>query len=86
MKSSEPPPDVIDINFAVAVIKQNHQLILILRETVTAYTAACLITDEKAHTLRVVLLLLCTNLHPLDGPRPIIRADPPPGFLALREN
>lgn len=33
-QSSEPPPDVIGINFAADVIKQNHKLILVLRETV----------------------------------------------------
>lgn len=26
------------------------------------------------------------DLHPLDGPRAVIRVDPPPGFLALRED
>lgn len=31
-----PPPDVIEINFAADVIKQNRQLILVVRETVTA--------------------------------------------------
>lgn len=49
-QSSDPPPDVIGINFAANVIKQNRQLILVLRETVTASTAARLIDDEKAQT------------------------------------
>lgn len=49
-QSSDPPPDVIGINFAADVIKQNRQLILVVRETVTAYTAARLIDDEKAQT------------------------------------
>lgn len=72
-QSSEPTPDVTGINFAADVFKQNHQLILILRETVNAYTAACLITDEKVQTLREALFLRCIDLYPLDGPRSIIR-------------
>lgn len=85
-QSSDLPPDVIGINFAADVIKQNRQLIPVVRETVTAYTAARLIDGEKAQTLREALLLLCMDLHPLDGPRAVIRVDPSPGFLALRED
>lgn len=75
-QSSEPTPDVTGINFAADVFKQNHQLILILRETVIACTAACLITNEKVHTLKEALLLLYTDLHQFNGPRAIISADP----------
>lgn len=79
-------PDVIGINFAADEIKQNHQLILVIRETVTAYTAVRLIADEKAHTLRETLLILCMDLHPLDGPRAVFRVDLASGFLALCED
>lgn len=79
-------PDVIGINFAADVIKQNHQLILVIREAVTAYTAVRLIADEKAQKLREALLLLCMDLHPLDGPRAVFRVDPASGFLALCED
>lgn len=54
-----PTPDVIGINFAANVIKQDRQLILVIIETVTAYTAARLIDDEKAQTLREAILSFC---------------------------
>uniref|UniRef100_A0A8W8MCY0 Uncharacterized protein n=1 Tax=Magallana gigas TaxID=29159 RepID=A0A8W8MCY0_MAGGI len=48
--------------------------------------AARRIDDEKAQTLGEALLLLCIDLHPLDGPKAVIRVDPAPGFLALCED
>lgn len=77
-QSSDPFSDVIGINFAADVIKQNRRLILVIRETVPAYTAA--------QTLRENLRLFCMDLHPLDGPKAVIRDDAAPGFLALRED
>lgn len=74
-QSSDPFSDVIGINFAADVIKQNRRLILVIRETVPA-----------AQTLRENLRLFCMDLHPLDGPKAVIRDDAAPGFLALRED
>lgn len=42
-----PPPEFIGINFAANVTKQDRQLILVIIKTVTAYSAARLIDDEK---------------------------------------
>ncbi|KAK3090592.1 hypothetical protein FSP39_012951 [Pinctada imbricata] len=85
-QSSDLPPEVVGINFAADVIKQNRQLIFVLRETVTSFTAACIISDEKSQTLRDALLRLCMELHPLDGPHAVVRVDPAPWFIALRED
>ncbi|KAI0235047.1 hypothetical protein LSAT2_014535 [Lamellibrachia satsuma] len=65
------------------VIKREKQLILVLRECVTSYTASCLIDDERRDTLRDSLVKLCIGLRPLDGPPAVIRTDPAPGFAAL---
>ncbi|KAI0228085.1 hypothetical protein LSAT2_021433, partial [Lamellibrachia satsuma] len=65
------------------VIKSEKQLILVLRECVTSYTASCLIDDECRDTLRDSLVKLCIGLRPLDGPPAVIRTDPAPGFAAL---
>lgn len=46
------PPDIVRINFAAEVIKRNCQLILLLQESITAYTAASIIEDESYNTLR----------------------------------
>lgn len=85
-QSTTPPPEVVGIYFAADVLKRNKQLILVLRETVSSYTTACMIENEKQDTLRVALLKLVLGLHPLEGPSAIIRCDAAPGFVALRDD
>lgn len=48
------PPDGLGISFAADIIKRYHQLILVVRETTTSFSAACLLDDERreAHPLR----------------------------------
>ena len=82
-QSSESPAD-IGVNFAADVMRRNKQLILLLRESVTSYTVAQIIPDEKSDTLRDTLLQLCMELHPLDRPIAVIRVDPAPGLRAIR--
>ena len=57
-----------------------------LRECTTSFTASCLVHDEKHDTLRDALTQLIVGLHPLDGPRAIIRVDPSPGFQSMANN
>ena len=85
-QSSDDPPVVIGISFAADVIKRHRQFILILRECSTSLTASCLIPDEKHDTLRDALTKLIVGLHPLDGPRAVIRVDLAPGFSSLSNN
>ena len=59
---------------------------LVLRECTTSFTASCLVHDEKHDTLRDALTQLIVGLHPLDGPRAIIRVDPSPGFQSMANN
>ena len=82
-QSTSDPPDGIGFSFAADVIKRQQQLIFVVRETVTSYTAACLISDERHNSLRSALASLCVSLRPLDGPIAIIRTDSAPGFQAL---
>ena len=42
-QASEDPPESIGISFAADILKRNRQLILLLRKTVTSYTAACIV-------------------------------------------
>ena len=84
--TSEDPPEVVGMSFAADVLKRNQQTILVVRESVTSYTKACLIPDEKRDTLRDALVCLCTELHPLDGPPAVIRVDPAPGFASLQSD
>ena len=85
-QSSEDPPETIGMSFAADVLKQNRQLILVLRETVSPYTAASLNENEKHDTLRDALARLCIELHPIDGPSAVIRTDPTPAFVALKSD
>ena len=80
-QSSDDPPEVVGVSFAADVIKRNRQLILVLRECTTSFTASCLIRDERRDTLRDALTQLIVGLHPLDGPSAIIRVDPTPSFI-----
>ena len=57
-----------------------------LRECTTSFTASCLIRDKRHDTLRDALTQLTIGLHPLDGPRAIIRVDPGPGFTSMSNN
>ena len=83
LQSSCDPPNALGFTFAADVIKRNRQLILVLRETVTSFTTSCLIEDERHDTLRDVLIRLCIDLRPLDGPIAVIHTDPAPGFKSL---
>ena len=77
------PPAVVGVSFAADVIKRLRQSILVLRECTTSFTASCLISDERHDTLRDALTRLIIGLHPLDGPRVIVRVDPAPGFVSM---
>ena len=75
---SDDPPEVVGVSFAADVLKCCCQLILLLRECTTSFTALCIVPDEKSDTLRDALARL--GLHPLGGPNVVIRVDPVPGF------
>ena len=85
-QSSEDPPAVPGVSFAADIMKRCRQLIFVLRETATSFTACCKIEDEKHMTLRDALLRLIMELHPIDGPPAIVRVDPAPGFISLQDD
>ena len=85
-QSFDNPPEVIGISFATDMIKRHRQLILVLRECTKSFTTSCLVHDEKHDTLRDALMQLIVGLHPLDGPRAIIRVDPSSGFQSMANN
>ena len=85
-QTSSAPPETIGICFAADVLKQNRQLILLLRECVTSYTTTCLLNSEDHASLRDGLISLAVELRPLDGPHAVIRVDPAPGFSKLKND
>lgn len=80
------PPEVVGVSFATDIIKRHHQLLLVLREYTTSFTASWMIRDERHDTLRDALIQLIIGLHPLDGPTAILRLDPAPGFTSMCNN
>ena len=80
--TSDPPP-AIGLSFAGDVLRREKQFILVLRESVTSYTLACIIDSEDHINLRNGLIQLCVGLIPLDGPSATICTDPAPGFQKL---
>ena len=85
-QSSSPSPDAVGVSFAADVIKRSRQLILVVRECVTSFTATTLLEDERHNTLRDALIRLCVQMRPLDGPSAVIRTDLASGFKALTED
>ena len=84
--STEQPPNVVGVSFATDVLKRCKQTIIVLRETATSFTATSIIQDEKAVTLCDALGPLCSELHPSEGPPALVRVDPTPGFIAVRDD
>ena len=79
-------PEMIGISFAADVMKQNRQLVFVLREAVTSYTVTRLIDNETQDALRSALVCTCLELRPVDGATATVRVDPAPGFVALRSD
>ena len=80
------PPESIGLNFAADIIRIYKQKILVAREIVTSLTSACLIERENHSDIRDGLISLCVGLRPLDRPSAVIRVDPAPGFVKLKED
>ena len=85
-QSSDDPPEIVRVIFAVDVIKRWRQLILLLRECTTSYTASYIIADEKRDTLSDALTLLVLGLHPFAGPKAVVHVDSTPAFVSLSTN
>ena len=89
-QSTSDSPNAVGTFFAADIMKRNKQLILVLRETTTSYTAAQLITDEKHTSVRDALIIMCSSLVAIDGPCASIRVELAPtgsplfSFLELK--
>ena len=82
-QSTSDPPDAVGVTFAADVIKRERQLVFVLRESITSFTAACLIDNEQSCTLREAMVQLCLGLRPEHGPMALVRTDAAPGFQGL---
>ena len=75
--------DKIGTLFSADVIKDNSQLIMLLRESISSITAASLIPDESATSLRDGIIITASSLRSAMSPPAIIRTDPASGFRNL---
>ena len=82
-ESSSDPPESVGACFAVDIMCRERQKILVIREYVSSFTQATIITSEKADDIRAALVMLTQDLAPLDGPPIIVRSDNAPGFRSL---
>ncbi len=85
-QTTSDPPESIGVTFAADVLKRERQLIFVLRENITSVTGAVIIENEQAQSLREAIIRLCVEIRPLDGPHTVVRVDPAPGFVALRND
>ena len=85
-QSSEDPPESVGMTFAADVMKRSRQCLLVVRETTTSFTKTKIIDNEQKVTIRDALLCLVNEMHPLHGPQAVIRVDPAPAFIGLRDD
>ena len=81
-QTTESPPTSIYGSFAADVMKRCRQLVLVLRESVSSYTASTFIPSERQEDLREGLIVLFSSLGLIDV-NAQVRVDPAPGFVAL---
>ena len=69
--------------FSADVLKDYGQLILVLRESISSYTVATFIPDEKSTSLRDGLITLTSQLRSPVSQSAVIRTDPASGLRGL---
>ena len=82
-QASSDPPTAVAYQFAADVLKRRGQLILVIREYVSAFTWTLLIPSEQHNDLRDGIVKSIIGFTPLDGPPSVIRTDAATGFQAL---
>ena len=75
-QSSTTIPTSVGSNFSADVVQRGGQSILLIREYVSSYTAAKLIWNEKASSIRTAMLILTSELIPHTGFTTTVKVDP----------
>ena len=83
VQSTAKPLPCVGSQVCIDIMKQNRQLLLVARESITSYTTVLPVPSEKVTDLRDTILSTCLWMVPMDGPATIVRTDPAPGFCAL---
>ena len=82
-QSTSDPPAAVAYQFAADVMRRNCQIILVIREYVSAFTWAMIIPSEKHQDLRNALIRTLVGIIPREGPPSSVRTDAATGFQAL---
>ena len=64
-------------------MNRERQKILVVREYVSSYTRAAILSTEKHDDIRTALVDLIHDVIPLEGPHAVVRTDNAPGFQPL---
>ena len=83
-QSTSEPPDTVGSKFSTDVIKRERQNILLVREYVSSYTDAILVTSEQAVDLKEGIVKLLCRLRSPSGPLLTLRADAGTSLQALQ--
>lgn len=82
-EQSTSAPSKIGSRFSADVLRESGQCILVLRESISSFTDATIIHDEKAVTLGDGIVTLTSRLRSPLGHHAIIRTDPASGLRSL---
>ena len=83
IQTTSTPPECIGTSFAADVMRRYRQCIIVLRETITAYTSTRIIASEKHGDLREALIILCAEVRNLGEAGCSVRIDCAPGLSVL---
>lgn len=83
LEQSTTIPEFVGSDFAADIIKRAGQMILVVRENISAFTVAKFVRNEQASTLKEELLILCGILRSKNGPEVKVKVDPASGWRSL---
>jgi hypothetical protein len=86
LEQSTTCPTFIGSHYNADILKRACQCILVVRENVSSFTFAQIITDEKASTLKHALFILLSDLLSGGGPEVTVRVDPGSGWRSLERD
>ena len=86
LEQSTSCPTFIGSHYNADILNRACQAILVIRENVSSFTFAQIITDERAHTLKRALIIALSDMLSGTGPDITVRADPGSGWRALQSD
>ena len=82
-QSTSEPPDKIGCHFSTDVLRRYNQFIMLFRESISSYTEAVIIPDEKTESLRDGIIRLSCRMRSALSPPAVVRSDGCTGLQSL---